>query len=497
MLFSFLFFSFNCAFAQCDEPANCTTTLSGTTDFSANEASVVVCISGNYSGNLNLSNGGTVIVESGATWTISSSFVFDGSSVFNNGTIDASSAFVVGPSSVFVNSVSGVLNIGGDLIFNSNWPNEGDQSCTITNNGTINAYYVESVNTYVENFGAFNVTKEMYLHGDFTNSGTVNIVCPAGETNCNFTVGDFPEGQNYSNEGGITNINGAAYFDGNIDGSGRYECTNPNETVRFTASSGYTGSDVFAVAGDFNIVAPMGSNDGIETNDPTLEVLGVITTPMDCLSDQDLVVNICAPFSPLSNTDICQNYIQNNFSCTNNFLALPITLKSFYFELKNKSLTFHWESLSETNFSHFELEKSLDGKEFKALESILATNRSGGDRYNSSHYAQKGSQGYYRLKMIDINGDFKYSHILYSEEKDKSIGVYPNPVGENGIVHFSTELDSPISVRLLTLTGELLQKTELSGKFHYAVPLLQGLERGSYILILENEQSKRSQKIIY
>ncbi len=498
-LFHFIIFlfSFNCAYSQCIEPATCTTTLTGTTDFNANETNAVICITGNYSGNLSLSNGATVIVENGATWTISTSFVFDQSSVFNNGTIDGNGAFVIGPSSVFVNSTTALLNVAGDLILNSNWPNDGDQLCPIENAGEINAYYVESVDTYVENSGTFNVTKEMFLHGGMSNSGQVNIVCPPGETNCSFIVGDFPDGQNYSNNGGVTTINGAAYFDGNIDGSGRFECTNPNQTVEFTNTGGYTGSDVFAVAGDFNISAPMGSNDGDTSNDPTLEVLGSIITPLDCLSGVDLVVNICDPFAPLSNTDICENYIQNTTTCANNFFVLPIDLIRFYFEENNNTIEFHWETENEINFSHFELEKSLDGNNFKHAQSITSTNKSSGDNYTSGAFNVSEAKGYYRLKLIDNNGAFEYSSILHYNGSKLEASFYPNPVGLDGAIHFSTETTAAFTVSILNVSGKVLKTENLSGKLQYSLDIMKGLRKGTYILILENEHYKKSQKLVY
>jgi len=493
----FSIFSTDFLFSQCLEPATCTVSLTGTTDYDANDPNAVICITGNYSGNLSLSNGATIIVEAGANWTIASNFIFDGSSVFNNGTINGDAAFVIGPSSVFLNSESGVLNIGGDLIFNSNWPNEGDQACTINNFGQINALYVESVNTYVENYGVINVTREMYIHGDFTNFATVNIVCPAGVVNCNLTTGDFTDGHNYSNEGGITTVNGAAYFDGNVDGSGRFECTNANEIVRFTASSGYNGSDVFAVAGNFDITAPMGSNDDDPTNDPTLEVLGEITTPTDCLGGADLVVNICPGFSPLSNTATCTNYLQSEATCANNLFKLPVELNRFYFEAQNKSLKFYWETSSEVNFSHFELEKSTSGSTFKFIESRNASNKSSGDNYSSQSYDLAKAEGYYRLKLIDRDGSYEYSNILYHNGNENPSQVFPNPVGDNGMINFTVENTSVVSVSLFELNGKKLKQLELEGEHSYSINILDGLDSGSYILIIENADFKRSQKIIY
>ncbi len=481
--------------SQCAQPQNCTITLEGTTDYTADDPATVVCIVNSYSGNLSISNGATVVVSAGATWTVNSTLVYNGSSLFNDGTINVTGTLVVGPSSVLINSSSGAISITEELIFNSNWPNEGDQPCPIDNAGIMTADYVENVNTYVTNSGTLNVIREMYNHGDFTNSGSVNITCPPGTTNCSFTVGDFVLDHNYSNAGGTTSINGAAYFDGNIDGSGLYECLNLNETVRFSAD-GYTGSDVFAVNGVFDIQSAMGSNDGDATNDPTMEVLGQITTPSNCIGG-DIVVNICPAYAPLSNTDICGNYIQQDVVCGNNLLSLPVTLKNFRYTVKNDYLIFDWETEREVNFSHFELEKSEDAQTFSIIQELSSTNKSQGDRYTSSSFSSKQAEGYYRLKLVDLNGKTSYSNILHYDGPEGSAQVFPNPLGENDALTIEVSTKKEIQITLYDLTGQQISQYNRVGEYSYQIDMFENLEHGTYYLRIDGTDFKSTQKIIY
>jgi hypothetical protein len=75
-----------------------------------------------------------------------------------------------------------------------------------------------------------------------------------------------------------------------------------------------------------------------------------------------------------------------------------------------------WEVMNELNFSHYELERSVDGLNFSKIYSIDANCVS----ENTCDYLYKDISHvktiYYRLKMIDIDGEFNYSQIISLDE---------------------------------------------------------------------------------
>ncbi len=70
-----------------------------------------------------------------------------------------------------------------------------------------------------------------------------------------------------------------------------------------------------------------------------------------------------------------------------------------------------WETASETNASHFEVERSRDNLEFARIGRVDAANLGQGSRYDMLDTSPGGGMNFYRLKQVDFNGDFSYSEV--------------------------------------------------------------------------------------
>jgi hypothetical protein len=108
---------------------------------------------------------------------------------------------------------------------------------------------------------------------------------------------------------------------------------------------------------------------------------------------------------------------------------LPVNLLSFSANAIGKEVVLHWNTAQEINFSHFEVERSINGKDFSTIGNI---NASATNSYQFTHIngANNFSIIYYRLKMVDKDGKFSYSGIvtIKSGKEKVSVLVYPNPV---------------------------------------------------------------------
>ncbi len=90
-----------------------------------------------------------------------------------------------------------------------------------------------------------------------------------------------------------------------------------------------------------------------------------------------------------------------------------------------------WETANELNFSHFDIQYSLDNQVWGSIGEINSKgSRVSGDTYSFKYYPIKEQNiHYYRLNMIDYDGSHEYSHIRsLKESKDSKIKVFPNPV---------------------------------------------------------------------
>lgn len=115
---------------------------------------------------------------------------------------------------------------------------------------------------------------------------------------------------------------------------------------------------------------------------------------------------------------------------------LPVDLISFTAKLNNKATVLDWTTSNEKDFSHFVIQRSTDGKTFDDAAMMFSdeSNTTAVKKYAYTDNATVQSIiVYYRLKMVDKDGAYKYSEIrLVRKSNDQpqtaSIVVYPNPV---------------------------------------------------------------------
>lgn len=98
----------------------------------------------------------------------------------------------------------------------------------------------------------------------------------------------------------------------------------------------------------------------------------------------------------------------NNFTIT----TLPVKLTSFTVTLHDNKTKLQWQTASETNTKHYEVEYSNDGLQFELVGVINASGNSSTSRnYNTTHNINQNTLHFYRLKIVDIDGSFTYSNI--------------------------------------------------------------------------------------
>ena len=118
-----------------------------------------------------------------------------------------------------------------------------------------------------------------------------------------------------------------------------------------------------------------------------------------------------------------------------------------------------WATSSEVDMHHFEVERSTDGISFRRIGKILAK----GDVNIRTEYtyldilAEKGTN-FYRLVIIDKDGNFSYSKIItIGVEKGISLFVvYPNPFGKKVQVKFNSDGPDQATMRIIDNSGKVI-----------------------------------------
>jgi glucose/arabinose dehydrogenase len=167
--------------------------------------------------------------------------------------------------------------------------------------------------------------------------------------------------------------------------------------------------------------------------------------------------------------------LQGNISSFSSFyfsssnIALPLDLITFSGSLQNNStVLLKWETENEINTSHFLVERSIDGTHFNAIGTVSANGNNNPGLFNYSLIDIDASNQqslllYYRLKIVDIDGNFKYSGIITISLADITgkLSVSPNPVVNEAKVNISSPADGRIQWKLIDNTGRIiLQNSE-------------------------------------
>jgi hypothetical protein len=136
----------------------------------------------------------------------------------------------------------------------------------------------------------------------------------------------------------------------------------------------------------------------------------------------------------------------------------PNPVEFISFEAKtiseNKAVL-NWSTASETNNSHFEVERSLDARDFETIGRVTGKGTTEiTQQYTYFDETPLRGLNYYRLKQVDYDGKFSHSIIRSVKIQDIDIKVVPNPASDF------------LEIRGLN-NGKQLEIIDLSGKVIY------------------------------
>jgi hypothetical protein len=177
--------------------------------------------------------------------------------------------------------------------------------------------------------------------------------------------------------------------------------------------------------------------------------------------------------------------------------ALPIELVSFDCKVLDSKAHLTWRTASETQNAHFLVQHSTDGVTFRDLAQIPGK----GDSQVENHYEylhENPSPGtnYYRLKQVDFDGNFEYSHIVSVniEQTQGKVQVYPNPFSDGFRVEVSAADGLPVPARLYDGLGrQVWQGIILETMQSLELP---GLPVGVFLLEVEWSNSVERMKLV-
>lgn len=182
------------------------------------------------------------------------------------------------------------------------------------------------------------------------------------------------------------------------------------------------------------------------------------------------------------------------------YRSLPITLDYFKLIPDEIDVQLHWRTISETNNSHFEIERSQDGVRFEKI-GITNSKATTKEYHQALQYRyvdqdvfnkRQGNQTwFYRIKQLDYDGKFSYTPIrsVHSEQMLKPIQLFPNPVRTGSEVRINAEEIETITV--YDLFGRVIQRKIFDAARNEVVLSTKDWSAGNYIVHINHHQSLR------
>lgn len=129
--------------------------------------------------------------------------------------------------------------------------------------------------------------------------------------------------------------------------------------------------------------------------------------------------------------DIISNYFNLRVDCT----PLPVQLGEFTAYAANGAVQLDWTVYTEHHNKGFYIERSHDSRAWQTLEFVktkaLNGNGSVKQRYEYADKSPVAGSNFYRLKQVDLDGQYEYSPVRLVRIKNggnPAVHVFPNPV---------------------------------------------------------------------
>ncbi|NWF49256.1 MAG: T9SS type A sorting domain-containing protein [Ignavibacteriaceae bacterium] len=172
---------------------------------------------------------------------------------------------------------------------------------------------------------------------------------------------------------------------------------------------------------------------------------------------------------------------------------IPVELSSFDAQVSGMEVRLFWTTSTETNNLGFDIEESIDNNEFIKIGFVPGFGTSTQSHsYSFTRYDLTSGKYYFRLKQIDLDGNFEYSSTIEAELESPSIFAlnqnYPNPFNPSTTISFDLPEESNVNLRIFNLAGEevfSIKNKKYSSGSHSIVFSANSFPSGVYIYRIE------------
>ena len=204
----------------------------------------------------------------------------------------------------------------------------------------------------------------------------------------------------------------------------------------------------------------------------------------------------------------------NNFhtaDCTylppDSTFPLPVQLSSFSGSLINKLISLNWKTANEANSFGYDIERSKQNATWEKIGFVAShgTTTAVQDYIFVDKNPPVALELFYRLKMVDLDGSYRYSQTLKIPVSalpcsPELYAVYPNPAQATAVIHFSLPRDAVVSIAVYDAAGNevrrLCRNEALNAGEYSSTMNLAGLANGNYFVRMSAGDFMQTQNLV-
>lgn len=182
-------------------------------------------------------------------------------------------------------------------------------------------------------------------------------------------------------------------------------------------------------------------------------------------------------------------------------VPLPVEMSDLKGNLADNKAYLNWETYKEVDNRGFEIQKSVDGKNFETIAFVNSQAKDGNSssklKYEFIDQKSLTKETFYRLRQVDIDNSFKYSNIIALKPeivKDAvKILAYPNPFRNTLTVSRQNGKVESAKITIIDLAGKTVYEQNMNADQINIET--QDLPNGTYFIKYEDGVSNKTIKV--
>jgi hypothetical protein len=187
----------------------------------------------------------------------------------------------------------------------------------------------------------------------------------------------------------------------------------------------------------------------------------------------------------------------------NYWSVLPVNLISFQGNInKNNKALLQWIVGNNKTIDQFEVQRSYDGKEFKTIGLVFASENNDIEDYMFYETIGSFDKVMYRLKMIDKGNIASYSKILVFQGKSVTVNdikIIGNPVNDQLTFNYTAFTARALDIKIYDMAGRVMMKNKinsLEGSNMISFTLDPSFKPSMYVVEVNNGMDIQKAKFI-